>query len=1067
MVQLGDSAEFDETEFHSVPNTQRSQFLSQIASQAHPLDHTDSLLPETIPDSQDLSPELVLRTDLAETLFSDSSNVSELVGSGSGPAGSGASQSDLPSRQPTVHFESTVEESSAGLQEECRYSGGFGPISVSSTPEAHPVVFFPEPSPRPTGFLSQAPLLANSARILASSLDTSSRRPEIIIHTTQEPESQSLSIIAEQTTGSPPHSQAAQIVLTPFEPSPTKITDSNNTSADSRIQSGDSQGFKSQLPLGDFQIDFDNISEMSDHSKQDAQPEQQADELSAVLNLDMVAEDETDAPVENSAEEVLALASTDASGAALQPLIEITAPLADTTVTLAGEPSISAEVALDNILNDDFSTGPDQSIAQSLLSPEQALGTISPSDIIAGADILSMATMEGLAPSALDTMFGKGDSSPESVQPLHSKYVVPLPFQANVRPQYDDALVASKQYITKFASFFAEEGSAEPDQDLIKKIDAVFSQLYDFCDYPQDSIGTNLEAMPIRDQVRYACDANSKCDFVCGLLDEISVDTKVLIIARSPELLRLIHHVAQSLNVDCSALSLGLSPAQTASSAVSLTLAMPNEEFDPSSFNVIIGFDHSFGESAVGRALAEDSGPNHTPLVLLLVCMYSVEHIDAELHENLSPLDRKNAFLSCIVRARQHLMDEYHDSFPEPRSISVHFADYINGTTDTVMWKPVTLPDDIMDIFINSQARSQIPKDDNDEENTRKRKLEDDSDASDEEEPKRMRILPRATIADDEFDQPLPDDVKALLQTVSDDEATAKDARGAVRVPLSILQVLTERFSEQKRQLASGDGTAEYKAAIDRLEARVQDYENTSAKIYKRLRTAIEDRTKFDGEKRKAEEALEKQKTAAEKVEEKHQAKVVDLEATIARLTQGEAGSEEESPLARSEKLLKEAEAKVDSLTRSLKASQRESELARTMYQDASMKAVMARNESTELTTQVEELTRKASDTLVAVRKIQAESENKVLLARIRALEADVRERDGDVDRARDELRQVRNARRETRGSSVPRSPRMGMMSPNPRKAYTANPSRGTSPAPVPGVEGAVAGNGRFNHLRE
>lgn len=1066
-MQLGESVDFDETEFHSVPNTQRSQFLSQISSQAYRLDHTESQLPETIPDSQDLSPELVLRTDPAEIFFSERNSLSEIVESDLELAGTGASHSDLPSHQRNVHFESAVNQSSGGLKDEEPNLGGFEPISVSSTPEEHPVVFFPESPPRPSGFLSQAPLLANSARILASSLDTSSRSPEIIIHTTQEPESQSLSISAEQTTRSPPNSQAAQIVLTPFEPSPTKITDSNNTSVDSRLQSGDSQGFKSQLPLADLQIDFDNISEMSDQPKQDASPAQEADELGAVLNLDMVAKDETVVPEETSAEEILAAVSTDAASALSQPLIEITSPLGDTTVTLAGQPTVSAEVALDSILNDDFSTGPVQSIAQSLISQEQSMGTISPSDILAGADILSMAPMEGLAPRALDPMFGKGDSSPESVQPLHSRYVVPLPFQANIRPQYDDALVASKQYITKFASFFAEEGSAEPDQDLVKKIDAVFSQLYDFCDYPQDSIGTNLEAMPIRDQVRYACDANSKCDFVCGLLDEISVDTKMLIIARSPELLRLIHNIAQSLNIDCSASSLGLAPAQTASSAVSLTLAMPNEEFDPSSFNVIIGFDHSFGESAVGRALSEDSGPNHTPLVLLLVCMYSVEHIDAELHENLSPLDRKNAFLSCIVRARQHLMDEYHDSFPEPRSISVHFADYINGTTDTVMWKPVTLPDDIMDIFINSQARSQIPKDDNDEENSRKRKLEDDSDASDEEEPKRMRILPRATIADDEFDQPLPDDVKALLQSVSDDEATAKETRGAVRVPLSILQVLTERFSEQQRQLASGDGTAEYKAAIDRLEARVKDYESTSGKIYKRLRTAIEDRTKFDGDRRKAEEALEKQKTAAEKVEEKHQAKVAELEATIARLTQGEAGAEEESPLARSEKLLKEAEARVDSLTRSLKASQKESELARALYQDASMKAVTARNESTELATQVEELTRKASDTLVAVRKIQAESENKTLLARIRALEADVRERDGDVDRARDELRQVRNARRETRGSSVPRSPRMGMMSPNPRKAYTASASRGTSPAPVPGVEGAVANNGRFNHLRE
>lgn len=56
-----------------------------------------------------------------------------------------------------------------------------------------------------------------------------------------------------------------------------------------------------------------------------------------------------------------------------------------------------------------------------------------------------------------------------------------------------------------------------------------------------------------------------------------------------------------------------------------------------------------------------------------------------------------------------------------------------------------------------------------------------------------MRILPRGEVKDDEFDQPLPDDVLALLQSVTSEEAAANPTQARIKVQLSVLQALAEK----------------------------------------------------------------------------------------------------------------------------------------------------------------------------------------------------------------------------------------------------------------------------------
>ena len=94
---------------------------------------------------------------------------------------------------------------------------------------------------------------------------------------------------------------------------------------------------------------------------------------------------------------------------------------------------------------------------------------------------------------------------------------------------------------------------------------------------------------------------------------------------------------------------------------------------------------------------------------------------------------------------------------------------------------------------------------------------------------------------------------------------------------------------------------------------------------------------------------------------------------------------------------------------------------------------------------------RQASENKVRVAEIQRKYETDQLNERVDELEAQLKETQRDRDKTKEELKIKTNGRRETRGTSVPRSPHLGgsgAMSPRPNFARTAGGSRGASPAP-------------------
>ena len=167
------------------------------------------------------------------------------------------------------------------------------------------------------------------------------------------------------------------------------------------------------------------------------------------------------------------------------------------------------------------------------------------------------------------------------------------------------------------------------------------------------------------------------------------------------------------------------------------------------------------------------------------------------------------------------------------------------------------------------------------------------------------------------------------------------------------------------------------------------------------------------------------------------------------------------------EKDLEAAQAEVERMKKRVDNAERELEYTRGAYQNASQAANDLGNENRELAVRIKGLEHKASENLLTIHKVNVENQVKQLIKANDELAVVLRERESEIDRLREEMR-VLKTRRETRQSSVPKSPRMGVMSP--RARMQGGLSRGSSPVQLEaGLQmfGQQAGNGRWGHLRD
>lgn len=250
---------------------------------------------------------------------------------------------------------------------------------------------------------------------------------------------------------------------------------------------------------------------------------------------------------------------------------------------------------------------------------------------------------------------------------------------------------------------------------------------------------------------------------------------------------------------------------------------------------------------------------------------------------------------------------------------------------------------------------------------------------------------------------------------------------------------------------------AQLRQSKNELEIRISSYSSLINKIHPKYQDALKERATAQSAKEAAQaQVLAINQRMESRIEDiaklKEEKAVLQAELSAARASLSSATVPSVAELAQAQESISTLQSEKARLEKKIANIQRDFDFTRNEYQKASNSAVESAAEVSMLKEEAEILRRQASSNLVTVAEIQRSSGNKELEDRIDELEAQVAEYQNELARKNEELKAKMNGRRETRGTSVPRSPRLGSGAMSPRPYGTirigGGGSRGTSPAP-------------------
>ncbi|KAI8952434.1 hypothetical protein F4801DRAFT_218250 [Xylaria longipes] len=687
---------------------------------------------------------------------------------------------------------------------------------------------------------------------------------------------------------------------------------------------------------------------------------------------------------------------------------------------------------------------------------------------------------------------------PRSLLPLVPtgpyEYLITLPFQTSSRPQYNDIIRENEALMNEYNAPFRVFPHETPRKDVVEKLDMMFSQLFDVCDFPP--FLDSLTSMSPEQITKHVIGTNAKFSFVAELLDNLRAlnsDKKVLIFVRPGRLMDLLGHVIRSRR--CHYIRSGQEVVSAADAKYPLTVSLSSTSDEESSasinVDVVIAFDHTFRQEFVC------STKQHTPpIILALVNIASIQHLNMRIMENLQPLERKNVLMLALVKAMRYVEE------PDPSeslfSIAEKFARRIQmpeDDEDDFYWEPQSVPTDIFDDLYAASSQIEATQLSGQglgigrHSDSRKRSYIDDE--NDQSLPKRPKMSQPQVVTSSNH---VSDGVRNLFG----DDLTQGSDGATVVISFDKLQALSDKFAELESKLEESKAREnEFRQLSDRAQKEVNSYVSSINNIQTRYMDALEERGIFEADCKTAQEQVSVLSGSLESC----RTEIATLKATRTELEKKLAEAHNallhsSSPdlvkLAELEKNLNEASADVQQLKKRIVVMQSDLDYSKNQYNQASQRAVDLSWENRGYENKIQELQRKADDNIIEVNKVQSRNEVRILAQQVKEQKNLVRERTSELNRIKEELKSLKSGRRETRQSSVPRSPRLsslGVMSP--RNGTTRGPSamggpsssRGTSPQPPMAVFDGPVGSGnsvqnaalfnqgpganRFAHLRD
>ncbi|KAI0457986.1 hypothetical protein F5B21DRAFT_58233 [Xylaria acuta] len=673
------------------------------------------------------------------------------------------------------------------------------------------------------------------------------------------------------------------------------------------------------------------------------------------------------------------------------------------------------------------------------------------------------------------------------------EYLITLPFQTSSRPQYNDIIRENETLMNEYNAPFRVFPHETPRKDLVEKLDMMFSQLFDICDFPP--FLDSLTSMSPELITKHVVGTNAKFSFVVELLDNLRAlnsDKKVLVLVRPGKLMDLFGHVIRSRG--CHYIRSGQEVVSAADAQHPLTVSLSSTSDEESSasanVDVVIAFDHTFRQELVC------STNQHTPpVILVLVNIASIQHLNMRIMENLQPLERKNVLMLALVKAMRYV--EEPDLLESHFSIAEKFARRIQmpeDDEDDFYWEPQSVPTEIFDDLYAASSQIEATQlsgqglGTGQQPDSRKRSYIDDE--NDQSLPKRPKMSQPQVVTSLSY-------ISHGVRNLFGDDVTQGSDGTTVVISVDKLQALSDKFAGLESKLEESKAReTEFRQLSDRAQKEVDGYVSSINNIQTRYMDALKERGIFEADCKIAQE----QASVLSGSLESCRAEIATLKATRTELEKKLAENNNallhsSNPdlvkVAELEKSLNEANADVQQLKKRIVVMQSDLDYSKNLYNQASQRAIDLSSENRGYENKIRDLQRKADDNIVEVNKVQSRNEVRILAQQVKEQKNLVRERTAELNRIKEELKSLKSGRRETRQSSVPRSPRLsslGVMSPRngtrvPSAMGGPSSSRGTSPQPPMAVfDGPVgSGNGvqnaamfnqgpganRFAHLRD
>lgn len=592
-----------------------------------------------------------------------------------------------------------------------------------------------------------------------------------------------------------------------------------------------------------------------------------------------------------------------------------------------------------------------------------------------------------------------------------SAHSIPIVLMGHQRDQYPQMVYYHQDLIQQILK------TRDPEDLLIAKANTFVQRMHSIAVHPDLDNAETFTQYDVEPQQQASWDVScsAKFRFLAQLLDALrGEDIHIVIALQHSRLTDILRTFLRGINVSFVMADRPSVPRHAGSGALQVTIFNENGEgTDIAKPDLVVALDNSFHhEDSVIRSLRR-LGETWCPFASLVV-PHSVEHIERQLSSDLNDRARLRALVSGINQFKGEAGRAEKGQLNPTESANA-LAAYLKDESQSKSWPLVGLR--ALD-NLDSQTESEIEPLESmaSPAGGAKRQRAGSDEVHEDDLNKRVRIEPFASDAavimpttvnplDVELTH-ISDSVEKLTQP-SGEGGPEDSARTDIEKQL---QRLLQEALDRNEELTSALSDLQYRHEDARTDLmRIASERDQAAATALSLDTRV-----MDGANR--ESALRTERSELKKQLE---------EANVRLLTHPNPERAEMESLRQALALANNEKAV---MTKRLEQARKDSDFFRSQYQDASTAAQREVVANAELRDQLETVTRRATGEQAKLRAMsydarskQLEDENKKLKAVLKDRELGLRFRDEEIAK----LKEVSRGRMGTRGTSVPRSPRL------------------------------------------